>query len=561
MQTTPPEKIRRFTDAGWWGADTLDTLLRACVSAAPERVALIDPPDREALAFGTPQRLRYAELDRAADAVGAGLHSAGLRQGDRVIVQLPNIAELVAVYLAAARLGIVLSPIPMQYGRHELGHVHETIAAQAYVSLERFKGSAFGRPHGDAFPAATRVLLFGDGAELSLDPPSDVAAYRAAVDGTHVDANDVFTICWTSGTTGQPKGVPRSFNHWIATTMGSEDAVPLEDGAVFLNPFPLVNMASIGGFLFFWLRRRGTLVLHHPFEAPVFLAQLQDEKVEYTVAPPALLSRLLQQPEVLGRFDLSKLRWIGSGSAPVASHLVEGFRERLGIDVVNLFGSNEGLCLVSAPNDMPNPADRADYFPRFGAPGVAWKNRAGRYLETRLVDLDIDEEVLEPGRRGELCIAGPSVFDGYYDAPLANAQVFDAEGFFRTGDVFEIAESDGEPKYLRFVGRSKDIIVRGGMKISPEELDQLLEGMPGIVEAAVCGVPDPEMEERVGIALVAEDGVVPTVESVAAWLEAKGVARFKWPERLVIVEALPRNPLDKVLRSELPILFAAEAGR
>ena len=562
MRTTPPEKIQRYVAEGWWSDETLDTLARAAAETAPDRVAVVDPPDREALAFGPPLRLDHAALARATDALAARLHAAGLREGDRVIVQLPNIVELVATYLAAARLGLVLSPIPMQYGTHELAHVDGSIGAAAYLSLDAFKGAPFASRQRAALGEGTRVLLFGMSGEeaLSLEPPGAeaVADYRAALAERSVDANDIFTICWTSGTTGQPKGVPRSHNHWRATTMASEDAVPLDEGAVLLNPFPLVNMASIGGFLYFWLRLKGTLVLHHPFDAAVFLGQLDRERVVYTVAAPALLSRLLQMPDQLAAFDLSSLRWIGSGSAPVAARLVSEYRERLGIELVNLFGSNEGMCLVSAPGDVPEPAHRAAYFPRFGAAGLEWQNRAGRFLATRLVDLDSGEEIDAPGRPGELRISGPSVFDGYHDAPEANARVFDEAGDFRTGDVFEIAE-EGAGRYLRFVGRAKDIIVRGGMKISPEELDTLLEGMPGVTEAAVCGVPDEEMEERVGVVLVPSEAEGPSLADVAAWLETKGVARFKWPERLARVEALPRNPLNKVLRSELPGCFPPES--
>jgi len=555
MRTTPEDRIQRYAADGWWGDETLDTLWRATARAVPERVALVDPPDRESIAFGPPQRLHYAELEAAVERLAAQLFEAGLRRDDRLIVQLPNVVELAAVYLACARLGIVVSPLPMQYGTHELSHVHGATDARAYLTLERFKGAPFAGERAKALPADVSVLVFGENGSIDLDREIDAAGYHDYLRSFAVDANDVFTICWTSGTTGQPKGVPRSFNHWRATTIASEDAVALPDGAVLLNPFPLVNMASIGGFLFLWLRLRGTLVLHHPFDAGVFLAQLQDEKVAYTVAPPALLSRLLQQPELLAKFDLSALRTIGSGSAPVAASLVDAYRQRLGIDILNLFGSNEGTCLVGAPNDVPHPEHRAAYFPRFGAPGVVWKNRAGRFLETRLVDLESGEEIEEPGRPGELRIAGPSVFGGYLGPAAANAEVFDEQGFFRTGDVFEIAPGFPDGRYLRFIGRSKDIIVRGGMKISPEELDTLLEGLPGVVECAVCGVADTELEQRVGVVVVPSEADAPALDAITSWLAERGVARFKWPERLAVVDALPRNALGKVVRRDLGPLF------
>lgn len=561
MRTTPEDKIRRYVAEGWWGSDTLDTMWRAAVADAPDRLALVDPPDRSSIAFGSPRRFRYAELDDAVERVASQLFAAGLRRDDRLITQLPNLAEILVVYLACARLGIVVSPVPMQYGTHELAHVHGATGACAYVTVDRFKNNAFADVQTMALPDEVRVLVFGERGSIDLDRDGDDPRYHDYVTRLTVDANDIFTICWTSGTTGQPKGVPRSFNHWIATTIASEDATLLPNGAAMLNPFPFVNMAAIGGFLFLWLRVQGTLVLHHPFDAGVFLSQIQNEKVVYTVAAPALLSRLLQSPDLLEKFDLSTLRTIGSGSAPVATTIVEAYREKFGIDVLNLFGSNEGMCLVSAPNDMPDPEHRAAFFPRFGAPGVSWKNRTGHFFETRLVDLTHGKEIENPGCPGELLISGPTVFDGYLDSDAANAEVFDARGFFRTGDVFEIAPGFDDGRFLRFVGRSKDIIVRGGMKISPEELDMLLEGLPGVAEVATCGVADAELEQRVGVVVVPSEGASVSLDDVTSWLEARGVARFKWPERIAFITTLPRNPLGKVLRHELERLFERRNDR
>lgn len=557
MRTTPDAIIQKHVSRGWWGEETLETIFRQVAGAVPERIALVDPPDREAFAFGAPRRHTYRELDDATNRLCAQFHAAGLRQDDRVIVQLPNICELVVVYLAAARMGLVLSPSPIQYGAHELGHIQDVLGARAYVSVDRFRGQPFGAETRKALPDETIVMLFGMGADdscsLDIDRPShslDDNGEEWPIEAT-VDANDIFTICWTSGTTGLPKGVPRSYNHWLASTMVSEDAVELNEGAVLLNPFPFVNMASIGGFLFLWLRCRGTLVLHHPFDAGVFLKQLENERVVYTVAPPALLSRLLAQPQMIESLDLSNLQTIGSGSAPVPKTLIEEFRTKFGIDVINIFGSNEGACLVSAGNDIADPAQRALYFPRFGAPDVEWKNRGGAFLETRLVDLDSGADVEAPGVAGELRIAGPSVFDGYLDSAADNAEVFDEQGYFRTGDVFEIASADPDGRLLEFVGRCKDIIVRGGMKISPEELDALLADFPGASELACCGYPDAELHERVAVVVVPAPGQAPQLADITAHLEAKGVARFKWPERIAVADALPRNPLNKILRREL----------
>ena len=201
-----------------------------------------------------------------------------------------------------------------------------------------------------------------DAINLDLEPerPGLLAAHR---DATDVDADDIFTICWTSGTTGVPKGVPRSHNHWVAIAPGTYIAARLQDGDVMLNPFPLINMASIGGITMSWLRVAGTMVLHHPFDPQVYLGQIATERPSFTIAPPAVLNMLLQNEELLSTVDLSSLRTIGSGSAPLAPAMVEGFHERLNLPVINIFGSNEGMTLITGPDDVPDPVERASYFP------------------------------------------------------------------------------------------------------------------------------------------------------------------------------------------------------
>src|SRR5207248_2721422 len=191
----------------------------------------------------------------------------------------------------------------------------------------------------------------------------------------------------------------------------------------------------------------------------------------YTVAPPTLLTMLLQRRDVLADADLSSLRVMGSGSAPLPPAMVRGWQER-GIPVINFFGSNEGAALVSDPATIPGPEERARFFPRPSLPGV----------DVRLVDLESGDDVDQPGRPGELRIAGPTVFAGYLDG---TQDPFDDTGFFCTGDVFEWA--DEGLQRLHHVDRAKDIVIRGGMNISAAEVEGLLAGHPKIAEVAVVG--------------------------------------------------------------------------
>ena len=170
---------------------------------------------------------------------------------------------------------------------------------------------------------------------------------------------------------------------------------------------------------------------------------------------------------------------------------------------------------------------------------------------TRLVDPATETEITAPGQVGELRLAGGNIFSGYWKSPDLNARAFDDHGYFRTGDLFEIAGEGDLARFYRFVGRSKEIIVRGGVNISPAEIDDLLAGAPELLEAATVGVPDDVLGERVAVAVVPKPGAEPSIETLGAWLESKGCAIFKRPERLVVLDKLPRNAMNKVVRDVL----------
>ena len=370
-----------------------------------------------------------------------------------------------------------------------------------------------------------------------------------------ITANDIFTICWTSGTTGTPKGVPRSHNLWLPMAKAAGYVSETEEGDTLLNPFPMINMASIGGFLFNWLLCKGKLVQHHPFDLNVFLNQIVNEDVKYTIAPPAIMNMLLNNPAILDQHDLSSLRSIGCGGAPLSEWMVESFQNKYNLTVQNIFGSNEGATLLSARHEIEDPHLRAQYFPRFGVEGLDWSNPVSKLVKTKLISVETNKEINESGQPGELLISGATVFDGYWNAPEANAEVFDEEGFFRTGDLFEISPEDTDKKFYKFCGRCKDLIIRGGMNISPEELDNLLSSHPKMLEVAVTGYDDEILGEKVGVVAVVAKGVTISLDEIIDFLKDKQIAKYKMPEDLRVIDVLPKNPVGKVLRRELKDLF------
>ena len=548
MHSSPSERIAALTASGLWGSQTLHGLLARNAAATPQREAVVDAANKSSLIDLPAERLSVGELDRASSACARMLASRGIGAGDRVILQLPNTSELIVLYYALSKLGAIVSPIAVQYGAHELRHFAAELTPRALITVERMRESALADQAREALPALPVWTL---GADL------DVFAGRADDDAAGPwadDANTLLTIAWTSGTTGTPKGVPRSHNMWIAQGRLTDHAVQFRDGERLLSPFPMINMAALGGFLFPSALRNCTLVLHHPLDIPLYLQQLQEERIHFTLAPPPLLNRLARQPEMWRQFDFTALRVIGSGSVPLSPEMIRVFEEDFRKPVLNFYGSNEGIGLTSTPENSPSPEHRASLFPRVGAADTGFSTWAEGAFLSRVVDPETQREVTEPGVPGELCVRGPGVFDGYWGHN--GSAVFTDDGWFRSGDLVEIAAE--QPTHYRIVGRCKDIINRGGVKLSPGEIDALLEASPGLAEAAVCAYACDDLGERVCACVVLLEGCeLPTLESLREQLRERGLARFKLPERLEVFSALPRNPLGKVMRSDLQELVAA----
>ncbi len=579
MILVPPSRIDDFTRRGWWGTATLDQLFRNHVARQPGREAVVDAPNRAEFTDGAPRRLSYAALDAEVDRLARVLLACGLARDDVVVVQMPNCVEQFMTYLACARLGLIVSPVPIQYREHELAHVLALAQARAAITCRRIGRHGHAQMFARLFaaqaaadaPMPHRVLAFGNPAPeaaghrdgqapawpagvTALAPliaqADDDTALAAHLEREVITANDVFTICWTSGTEASPKGVPRSHNEWLVFAPSVIEGANLRPGCRMLCPFPLVNMAGLSAGFAAWLMLGGTVVQHHPFDLPVFLQQLREEAIDYTIAAPAILGQMLHDASLTQGIDFRRLATIGSGSAPLSQWLVEGFHERFGVDIVNHFGSNEGASLTGGPRDVPSAAERARFFPRAGVAGFDWHVSTTRKIETRLVDLETGEDIDEPGRVGELRYRGATVFSGYWRAPELTARAFDEQGFYRTGDLFEIGGERAQ--YYRYAGRSKDVVIRGGMNISSEEVENLILAHPDVREAAVVGYPDEVMGERVCACVVPRDGRTLTLDGIKDFLrDVQRVAVFKLPEKMLVLDTLPRNPVGKILKRAL----------
>ena len=520
-----------YRKAGYWTDTTFHEYLDTNAESLPDICAVKDAPNRMSLTGEPATSLSWRELKHASQNLALALQQRGVERGDKVLVQMPNVTDLVVVYYALSRLGAVISPIPVQYDSHEIEWVSSVLKNRFAITSGSLNGAPL--PLQRHNPTPVSLLVVGQDIHIDQHSSSEPVNFEA------VDPGSIVTICWTSGTTGTPKGVPRHHNHWMAVGYCNILGCNYGQGDILLNPFPLVNMAALGGFLAPAVMTGATLILHHPIDVPVFLNQLVDEKVNFTIAPPPLLNQLAANPAMWKAFDFSSLRAIGSGAAPLSPWMIETFENEYGKTIVNFYGSNEGIALHSTPESAPEAERRAAYF-RMPTEGSA--------IQVAVADPESYERLQEVGQVGELLMSGPTVFDGYYDHD--NREVFDSHGYFRTGDLVEISGDEGE--YLRIVGRCKEMINRGGFKVSPVELDGLLETIPGVTQAAAFSVQDARLGERIGDAIVMESGQQPlSLEVIQAHFESAGVAKFKWPEKVVCLEDLPRNPLAKVQRFKL----------
>lgn len=555
----PQWRIDEYVSKGWWTDETVQQLFIDRVAEFGDELAAVDPLNKAALVDIAFQRASWNDIADQVERLAAVLRAHDIGEGDLVMVQLPNIVELTVAYLAAWRVRAIVSPLPVQYRRHEvveLGAISEPVA---FLSADRIGRRHVAEEIVEALPdvASLRtVLYYGPSrvaaassldAELAAVTADEIAAVQAYADAHPVDPNDCLTICWTSGTESSPKGVPRAHYEWLVMSWDTVYSPSLTHTSRVLNPFPTVNMAGINGVLLPWLRVAFVLVQHHPFDLTVFLKQIEQEKITYTLAPPALLALLLQKQELLAGTDISSLTQIGSGSAPLQEWMVRGWYERYGIAIINYFGSNEGISLMTDVKLMTDAGQRARFFPRYGG-GREWSFPAAKWSTAKLVDPATGAEVDEPGHPGELRVRGPSLFAGYLDAAHV-ASPFDEDGFLKTGDLFVI---DGpENQFLRYVDRAKDIVIRGGMNIAPAELETLIAAHPAVAEVAIVGYPDDVLGERVCAAVALKPAMSLTLDDLTDFLRNLEIASYKIPERLMVLEALPRNPVGKILKRQL----------
>jgi len=541
------ETIKYYNDAGAWADISLIDLFKDNVRKYEGEISLIDPINKQQIAGFKPDRITYSQLENRVDVLATNLIKVGIKKDDVVVVQLPNIIELVIAYLAITSAGAIISPVPMQWQRNELSHVMKQTDAKMFIGMDVFKSyhlmDVVRQLQSEI--ACLKYIVSLDELRRMTRGEADIISLQAL----RPQANEVFTIQWTSGTEAQAKACPLTHNNQIFQGRCYQHLGVQKRSKILCLP-PLVNASGMSAFFIPWLLSAGSLILHHPFDLDIFVQQVTAEKINYFGMVPAMLNMLLKYPSS-ENLDLSSVNLIVTGSASPSGWSIKEFKQRWGMDICTIYGMNEGAVFASMIDLDGIPSEnRSGLYPWWGKKGTAWPseitNQSLSAIESKLVD-DNDEEVIGNGDIGELKVKGPGIFSGYYKRPDLNNKVFDDDGFMKTGDIFKIIED----KYLIFFDRSKDIIVRGGVNISAQEVENAVLRHPDITDTAAVPMQDTKLGEKVCIYIVTRSGKSIRLDDVLLFLRSSEIAIYKYPEKVVIVDEIPRTPTGKINKSIL----------
>ncbi|GLZ42191.1 AMP-binding protein [Actinokineospora sp. NBRC 105648] len=518
----PPEVAERYRAIGYWRGVALGGLLTEWAERFGDAVAVVDGA----------RRISYRELDRSADVLAAGLLARGIRRGDRVIVQLPNVAEFVVLLFALARVGAVPVMALPAHRRTEIAHLAELSGAVGYVIPDTHQGFDHRELAGEIPSVAGHVLVVGDpGRFAAFDTVAGDPAVLAGL--PPVDPGDVAVLLISGGTTGRPKLITRTHDDYAYNARASAEVCGLTAADRYLVSLPVAHnfpLACPG--LLGVLGVGGTAVLSPAPSPDVAFELVERERITVTALVPPM-ARLWVDAAAWSAGDRSSLRLLQVGGAKMDADLARAIPGALGCRAQQVFGMAEGLLNYTRDDD---PAELVE-------------TTQGRPLspddEIRVVDEDGHD--VAPGTVGELLTRGPYTPRGYYRAEQYNATVFTPDGFFRTGDLVRALPSG----HLVVEGRVKDVVNRGGEKVPATELEDLLLAHPAVAQAAVIGLPDELLGEQVCAVIVASEQGPPKLKVLKAHLVALGVARFKLPDRLVVLDEFPLTAVGKISKREL----------
>jgi acyl-CoA synthetase len=498
MRNIPVELTKRYEEEGWWTPHTLGELLARSLAANPQTGFWVHSAVR-------PFAGTFADVERQARRLAAGLRKRDVGPGDVVALQLPNWMEAAVSFWASAFLGAIVVPIVHFYGRRELSHILSTARPKVFITAEEFGRMRFQPDLCEDVPIVGLVGANFD--ELLDDEPM--------TGEIHTDPAGPALIAFTSGTTRDPKGVIHSHQ-----TLGCETRQLLEnyppDRGRQLTGTPVGHFIGMLGAFLIPVLEGAPIDLCDVWEPANVLKLIERDRLSVGGGPPYFVTSVLDHPDCTAE-HISHFKTVGLGGSTVPAAVTRRLAD-LGIFVFRSYGSTEHPSITGSSPDAPE--EKRLYTDGNPRPGV---------------EIKLTED-------GEILSRGPDLCLGYTDDALTE-RAFDADGWYHTGDV-GVLDEDG---YLTITDRKADVIIRGGENISALEVEEVLLAMPSVAEAVVVAVPDARLGERAAAALRIKAGhTMPTIDEVRRHFKQGGFAVQKWPEELHQVDEYPRTASGKV---------------
>lgn len=520
--TWPKEFANLYRKEGCWQGETFGEMLHKRAKSYGENVAITSGDNN----------LTYAELDNKVDCLATGFQSLGIKKGDHVVIQIPNIVEFFEVCFALFRLGALPVFALPSHRSSEINYFCEFTEAVAYIipdTFLEFDYRTLAREVKNKVSTLKDVIVIGDSEEFV----SLASLYKEPIaKKPEVNFSDVAFLQLSGGSTGLSKLIPRTHDDYIYSLRVSDEVCGINEDTVYLAVLPIAHNFPLSSPGVLGILYAGGRVVLSPGASPdEAFPLIEKERVTITSVVPPIALIWLEAISSL-HYDLSSLQVLQVGGAKFSEQAARRVKPAFGCTLQQVFGMAEGLVNYTRLNDSEETIVTTQGRPM------------SEYDEIRVVDEE-DSEV-EVGMVGQLLTRGPYTIRGYYKAEEHNKKAFTSDGFYRTGDLVRVNESG----YIVVEGRDKDQINRGGEKIAAEEVENHLLAHDSIFDVAIVSMPDEFLGER-SCAFVISRGQKPTVSELKKFIRECGIAAFKIPDKIEFVDSFPLTPLGKVSKKAL----------
>jgi non-ribosomal peptide synthetase component E (peptide arylation enzyme) len=532
-------RSKAYVDQGLWKNRTLIDIFDEHVAKTPDKTLLV-------AARGI--RWTYRQVAERVEVLARNLAALGIGHGDVISAQLPNWGEFLIIHLAATRLGAVTNSLLPIYRAKDILYILGLARTKLAIIPDGFRGYDYPETYRELrpnLPSLEHIYVVGDTCPSDMKPFGDLLknTNAPAVERRAFDGDDVTILIFTSGTESSPKGVMHSHNTLLYGNLAGAKLLGLNADEVVWAVSPITHATGIEWNLRQAVVLGATLVVQEIWDPEAALELIENERCTYTCAATPFATMLLDSPS-LPRRDLSSFRVFLCGGAAIPATLGAEVRDRIGCNLIPCWGMSE--CFAATMCSVLDPDNK-----RWGTDGRAMPGaEVAIFGEDRVT-------MLPSGESGEIGTRGPHVCLGYFRDPERTRETFSKDGWLFSNDL-GVLDEDG---YLRVIGRKKDIVNRGGLKISDREVEEMMLKHPAIQNAVLVGVPDRRLGEKSCAFVVTRSGENLTLEDLVEFLEKLGSAKYKLPEYLRVVAHLPMTPTGKVQKFKLKEAFVEEGEK